>query len=195
MDSTEPSEHPQPIEHWSRLSAQRERSGDYLGALDAAFFGLEQHPTARDLQYRAILNLSRTGANKRARELWRRYGLQANLDKGTANADLEANIAALGARLDREEALVAAASQRRAKLQHAALHYSSIYERITSSFLGINAAVLYELCGETSRAKEIAARIVAECPRSRPRSDQVSYQLAADRAAAALLLDDLPNAN
>ena len=194
MDHAEPPEHPQPTEYWSRLSEQRERSGDYLGAFDAAFLGLEQHPAARDLQYRAILNLSRTGANKRARELWRRFNLRENSDDSSANASLELNIAALSARLDREEALVATAEQRRTALEQAAGRYQSIYDRTASSFLGINAAVLYELSGETARAKEIAARVVAECKRSKPRSEDDCYQVAADRAAAALLLDDLSDA-
>src|ERR1700735_2392621 len=93
----------QPIEYWSQLSAQGERSGDYLGACDAALLGLEQYPEARELQYRAILNLSRSGANRRARQLWARYRLQAKLDADVSDAKLEENIAALGARLDREE--------------------------------------------------------------------------------------------
>lgn len=193
MEDWVASERSQPIEYWSHLSAQREKSGDYLGAFDAVFLGLEQHPGARELQYRAILNLSRTGATKRARQLWGQYGLRANLEKTTANANLEQNIAALGARLDREEAL-AAASQREAKLNKAAQHYQSIYDCTASTFLGINAAVLYELSGESARAKKIAARIVTECARSEAQSQEDSYQLAADRAAAALLLDDLPDA-
>src|SRR5271163_2225942 len=104
MDASGPVEHPQPIEYWSQLSEEAERSGDYLGACDTALLGLEQHPQARELQYRAILNLSRTGANKRAKQLWLRYRLQADLDGAARGGNLEENIAALGARLDREEA-------------------------------------------------------------------------------------------
>jgi len=189
----ETSERPQPIEYWSQLSAQCAKSGDYLGACDAALLGLEQHPKARELQYRAVLNLSRTGANKRARQLWSRYDL-ANLDS-TLNAELDKNIAALGARLDREEALVAIAAQRKAKLETAAKHYESIYDRTASTFLGINAAVLYELSGKSARARGIAARIVAKCASAEPQSQEDAYQLAADRAAAALVLDDLSDAH
>ena len=194
MENSGPSERIEPVEYWSQLSVQRERSGDYLGSFDAAFLGLEQHPEARELQYRAILNLSRTGANKRARQLWTGYGLQANL-LTTTNADFEENIAALGARLDREEALIADATQRKAKLKKAAKQYETIYDQTANTFLGINAAVLYELSDETARAKTIAARIVADCTRSKPRTQEDCYQLAADRAAAALVLDDLPDAH
>jgi class 3 adenylate cyclase len=194
MDHAELSERPLPIEHWSELSAQCEKSGDYLGAFDAAFLGLEQHPNARELQYRAILNVSRTGANKRAKQLWHLYGLSANPDEGSPNAALDENIAALGARLDREEAFAASGTQQAAKLRKAAEHYDSIYKRTESTFLGINAAVLYELSGTSVRAEELAARIVAECKKAKPRSQEETYQLLADQAAASLLLDDLSDA-
>ena len=194
MDRSEPVERTQPIEDWSQLSAQSEKSGNYLGACDYALLGLEQHPEARELQYRAILNLSRTGANRRAQQLWARYRLQANLDQQSPDGDLEQNIAALGARLDREEAFASTAAQRAAKLKKAAEHYESIYRRSASTFLGINAAVLHELSGASVRAKEIAGRIVAACAKSKPQSQEDAYQLAADRAAASLVLDDFDDA-
>jgi class 3 adenylate cyclase len=194
MDASGPVEHPQPIEYWSQLSEEAERSGDYLGACDTALLGLEQHPQARELQYRAILNLSRTGANKRAKQLWLRYRLQADLDGAARGGNLEENIAALGARLDREEAYAGDAAQRPARLKKAAEQYESVYRRTASPFLGINAAVLNELSGDTARAKEIAAQIVDACAKAKPQSQQDAYQLAADRAAASLLLDDLNDA-
>ncbi|MFZ0426235.1 MAG: adenylate/guanylate cyclase domain-containing protein [Xanthobacteraceae bacterium] len=194
MTRSESADSVQPIEYWSQLSAQGERSGDYLGACDAALLGLEQYPEARELQYRAILNLSRTGANRRARQLWARYRLQAKLDADASDAKLEENIAALGARLDREEAYSSTAAERPAKLKKAADHYDSIYQRSGSTFLGINAAVLHELSGASDRAKEIAERIVAACAQAKPGTQEDAYQLAADRAAASLLLDDLQDA-
>lgn len=194
MDSSESVERAQPIEYWSQLSVNWERSGDYLGACDAALLGLEQHPAARELQYRAILNLSRTGANKRARQLWVEYGLRPNLTKGSLDGNLEEYIAALGARLDREEAFASDAAHRTAKLKKAAEHYESIYRRTGSTFLGINAAVLHELSGASPAANEIAARIAADCAKSKPQSQEDAYQLAADRATASLLLNDLDDA-
>src|ERR1700730_13636400 len=163
MDSSEAVEGVRPIEYWSQLSARSETSGDYLSACAAAILGLEQHPEARELQYRAILNLSRTGANKRARQLWVRYRLQPNLTKGSLSGNLEEYIAALGARLHREEAFASDAAQRTAKLTKAAEHYEAIYRRTGSTFLGINAAVLHELSGSPARPPEISARIVADC--------------------------------
>lgn len=194
MDIAGSVERVQPIEYWSQLSETSEKSGNYLGACDTALLGLEQHPEARELQYRAILNLSRTGANKRAQQLWAQHRVQPNLDQASRNGSLEENIAALGARLDREEAYASDGVQRAAKLIMAAEHYNSIYRRTAGTFLGINAAVLYELSGASVRAKEIAAHIVSECTKAKPQSEDEAYQLAADRAAASLLLDDLKDA-
>src|SRR5207248_579039 len=104
-----------------------EASGDCLGACDAALLGLERFPSDRDLQYRAILNLSRAGAKKRARQLWEKYGLKENLKTGECQDGLELNIAALGARLDREDAFDATPEHRAAKLSEAAARYESIY--------------------------------------------------------------------
>lgn len=193
MDRSDSIEDEQSVESWSQLSAQCEKSGDYLGACDMAHLGLEKHPTSRDLQYHAVLNLSRIGANKRARQLWASYRLQPNIDNG-AGEELEQNIAALGARLDREEAYRSEPSEKPAKLKKAADNYEAIYRRTASTFLGINAAVLYQLSGDTHRAKQIGALIAGECLRGNPRSQDDAYQLAADRAAASLLLDDLTNA-
>jgi adenylate cyclase len=194
MDVARPGEQVKPTEYWSQLSEQSEKSGDYLGACDTALLGLEQHPQARELQYRAILNLSRTGANKRAKQLWLRYGLQADLVKAARRGGLDENIAALGARLDREEAYASEDAQRPAKLMQAAERYDSIYRQTASTFLGINAAVLSELGGNSARAREIATQIVTACAKAKPKSQQEGYQLAADRSAASLLLDDLDDA-
>ncbi len=194
MDALQTGESRQPVEYWSQLSESCEKIGDYLGACDSALLGLEQHPQARELQYRAILNLSRAGANKRARQLWIQYDLQPDLRSPTRH-DLEDKVAALGARLDREEAYGTELTQRSARLRLAARHYESIYLQTNNVFLGINAAVLNELSGETAHAKTLAAQVAVECAKSRPRSQEDAYQLAADRAAASLLLDDLEEAH
>jgi hypothetical protein len=101
MDTSESSEPLQPIEGWAQLSDKWEASGNYLGACDAAFLGLEQHPEARELQYRAVLNLSRIGASKRARQLWLHYRLQPHcgfVRYQTATADISLAAAAKSAR-------------------------------------------------------------------------------------------------
>jgi class 3 adenylate cyclase len=194
MNTSEPIEPIQTIEYWSQFSDDCERTGNYLEACDRALLGLQQHPKARELQYRAVLNLSRAGANKRAQQLWLQYQLQPDLAKISRQGGLEENIAALGARLDREQAYAADVAQRPLKLKKAAERYESIYLRTRTTFRGINAAVLNELSGDSIRAKEIAADIIKECGRSKPRSQEDTYQLAADRATASLLLDDFNDA-
>jgi tetratricopeptide repeat protein len=159
MHTAESSEVSQAVEDWTRLCDQREASGNYLGACDAALLGLEHHPEARELQYRAVLNLSRIGANKRARQLWLQYRIQPNLEDSSPRGGLEENIAALGARLDREEAYVGDSAQRAVKLKRAAQHYEAVYKRSTGTFPGINAAVLHELSGNSARASELAAHV------------------------------------
>jgi adenylate cyclase len=194
MDTAEPSEPLQPVESWAQLSDKREALGNYLGACDAALLGLEQHTEARELQYRAVLNLSRIGASKRARQLWLHYRLQPHLDDPAFRGGLEENIAALGARLDREEAYLGGAAQRSTKLKKAAQRYEAIYKHSTSTFPVINAAVLHELSGDSARACELADHVARESSKANPKSKEDAYQLAADRAAAKLLLGDLADA-
>jgi adenylate cyclase len=184
----------QSVDDWVQEAVRREKSGDYLGACDSALLGLEQHPSARELQYRAILNLSRIGANKRARQLWSSYQLRPDRDREAEAGGFERDIAALGARLDREEAFSSDPASRPFKLKTAAENYESVYRRTASTFLAINAAVLHELSGASERGREIAAEIMAECAKVEPKSQYEAYQLAADRAAASLLLDDLTEA-
>src|SRR5450759_4685566 len=120
MVTVEPTKPLQSIEYWCQRSEAGEKAGDYLEACDSALLGLEQHPSDRELQYRAVLALSRAGANKRASQLWAKYALERPRDASVSGAQLEENIAALGARLDREAAFAANPAQRREKLKAAA---------------------------------------------------------------------------
>jgi Tetratricopeptide Repeats-Sensor/Adenylate and Guanylate cyclase catalytic domain len=192
MASSDADEGSRSIADWCKLSDASAKAGDHLGACDSALLGLEQHPSARELQYRAILGLSRAGAKKRARQLWEKCDLTPKLETESSQDNLEENIAALGARLDREAALaIAPGEERSSMLKAAAARYEAIYRRTRGTFPGINAAVLYELSGDEGRAKKIAARIVEQCERSMADTAEGAFQVAADRAAASLLLDRL----
>jgi hypothetical protein len=193
MDSPTSPEWILPVEQWVEQSIKSEKSGDYLGACDAALLGLDQYPKARELQYRAVLNLSRAGAQRRAGQLLAQYRLQPQLDKIPVS-QLERDIAALHARLERETAFICNTERRSAKLKKAAEHYKTLHSQIGGTFLGINAAVLYELSGDSAQAKQIASRILAECAEMEPENQEDAYQLAADQAAASLLIDDFSNA-
>lgn len=120
--------------------------------------------------------------------------LQPHFEDPSMRGGLEENVAALGARLDREEAYVGDAAQHSTRLKKAAQHYEAVYKRSTSTFPGINAAVLHELSGDSVRARELAGDVVRESSKVNPKSKEDAYQLAADRAAANLLLGDLDHA-
>ena len=184
MDSLEPE---RTVEYWCELSEAAEKSGDHLGVTDSALLGLEQFPHAQELQYRAVLSLSRAGAQRRAMQMWQKFGLHANLEGGP-NSE---NVAALGARLWREMALAADAKHRPAKLKEAAAQYETIYRCTQGTFPGINAAVLFELSGDHRRASEIAERVAEQCQGAIASNNEAAYQLAADRATANLLLNNL----
>src|SRR5260370_38414281 len=81
---------------WDRLAREAERAGDLLRACDYASRGLDEHPGDTTLRYRAVLDLSRSGANDRAEALYDKYELAASQEE---------RIAALGARRLRERAL------------------------------------------------------------------------------------------
>jgi class 3 adenylate cyclase len=178
------------VAYWCQLSDASEKSGDHLGASDTALLGLEHFPHARELQYRAVLNLSRAGAQARALQIWQKFGLDATL-KGSAFSEI---FAALGARLSRELALAAGPSCRSGKLREAAAQYETIYRRTQGTFPGINAAVLHELTGNHNRAAEIAGYVIEQSTRASPETDEAAYHVAADKAAASLLLNKLTEA-
>ena len=192
MNEHHEAETPRPAAEWNALAQAAEKDVDYLGATDYALMGLEQHDADRALQYRAILNLSRAGAARRARQLWEKYGLAAMVDDPRQAQELAERIASLGARLEREDAFAAPASGRGLLLRSAASRYEAIYARTHGTFPGVNAAVLYELGGSPERARQIAEDVLAACARVTPRSVNEAFQLAADRAAAALLAEDMP---
>jgi class 3 adenylate cyclase len=181
------------VEYWRQLIEAAEKSGDHLGAIDAALLGLEMHPCCHTLQYRAVLNLSRAGAAKRAMQLWQKFGLLSNRE-GLPDPSRPEHIAALGARLHRELAFAARPEYRSTKLKEAALSYELIYRQTQGTFPGINAAVLYELSGDHGRAAEIASRIIGQCKSIIPQTEGDAYQLTADKATANLLLNELDSA-
>ena len=175
-------------DEWLDRVHHAEQIGDYLGACDAAIIGLEQHRDDRELQYCAVLNLSRAGARTRAEALWKTYNLGA-VSTGDARSGLALKIAALGGRLAREHGLAQHGPARSAALHAAAELYGSLYRSTGSSFPGINAAVLYLLSGDDATARQIAAAIVDQPSDVTATDDGAGFNLAADHAAANLILD------
>jgi hypothetical protein len=158
---------------WDRLAREAERAGDLLRAYDYASRGLDEHPGNTTLRYRAVLNLSRSGASDRAQALYEKYEL---------GASREERIASLGARLLRERALAG-----EARLDDAAARYAEIYRRTRGTFPGINAASLYVFAGKLNEARPLAREVFDACTKGRIET----YDQAADAAAAALIINEL----
>jgi class 3 adenylate cyclase len=166
---------------WDQLARDAEKSGDYLGAYDHALRGLADHPGNLTLIYRAVLNLSRSGANDQAAAWYREYGLETSEEE---------RIAALGARIMREAAFATSGPAAPKSLAEAAQCYARIHARTGGTFTGINAATLHLLAGEGGPARRLARKVLATCLSEGVRS----YDRAADAAAAALIIGDVPAA-
>lgn len=166
---------------WNELARRAERAGDYLGAYDAASHGLIDYPDDVTLRYRVVLNLSRSGASDRAAALFDEYKLGAHEEE---------DIAALGARVIREQAFATDGRGAGKLLHHAAERYARIYDRTQATFPGINAAALYLLAGRTQTAQRLARKLLTACEKI----GVDTYDRAADAAASALILGNLAGA-
>ena len=172
-------------EQWLSQAIEADRRGDFLAAYDIARRGLETHPNELWLKHRAVLALARSGATEQARAMFRDLGLE-----GAAEED----IAALDARLAKDHALAAKGQERVARARKAADDYQAIYERPPGYYPGINAATMRLLAGNADAAADLARRVLESCAEAGRREGREDYYLAATRAEAHLLLDDLPAA-
>ena len=116
---------------WLARVRELERTGELLHAYDTALQGLEQFPGDLWLAHRAVLNLAKSGATRRAGLEFTRLGL----DRST-----EPDIAALGARIAKDKALAAPPAERAGLLSHAADLYEEIYRRSGGYYPAINVA-------------------------------------------------------
>jgi class 3 adenylate cyclase len=157
-----------------------ERDGTLFKAHDLAMQGLAEFPDAIWLRHRAVLCLARAGANELARKKFNELGLAA------AEGEHD-DIAALDARLLKDEALAATGAERRRKATVAADRYEAIYARTRNYYPGINAATLRLVAGEENLAESLARQVLAEL-RTGPEDD---YYLYATQTEAAFLLGDI----
>jgi len=101
----------------------------------------------------SCLALARAGATELARKKYSELGLARSSDE---------DIAALDARLQKDQALAAAGADRRKKLEHAAGLYRKIYERTGGTYPGVNAATLSLLSGDTDSATALAKSVITK---------------------------------
>ena len=136
-----------PAETWLEAVRDAERRGELLSAFDLAGRGLEEHPGDVDLRYRAVLALARTGSTGQAA---RRF-----VELELSSVDTE-DVAALEARIQKDEALAATGDRRRRLAAHAATTYRVIRDRTRGYFPAINAATLTLVAGDTATAQLLA---------------------------------------
>lgn len=162
-----------------------ERSGDYLAAFDLASRALDGKPALAAtgdglaLRHRAVLALARSGATRRARALFAGLGLDGNPDP---------EVAALDARLAKDEALAATGGDRARLAQIAAERYAAVYARSGGHYPAVNAATMYRLAGDRARSDELARAALAAA--AAPADGMDAYWATCSAAEAQLLLGD-----
>jgi hypothetical protein len=158
---------------WLEAVRDAERRGELLTAFDRAERGLAEHPGDVRLEHRAVLALARAGSTDEARQRFSGYGLDRVDDE---------DVAALGARLEKDVALAASDGARREHAARSAELYNAIFARTGGYYPGINAATLSLVAGRLDDARRLAASVLDAIGGER------TYYAAATAAEALLLL-------
>lgn len=168
------------FEGWRRAVLEAERRGELLSAFDLADRAVAEHPDDGWFKHRAVLALARTGSTAEAKRRFADYGLET-VD--------EEDVAALGARLEKDMGLAADVEEREEHLARASDAYEAIFARTGGYYPAINAATLLLLQGESERSRELAQSVIDLVD---PSDD--SYYAAATIAEAQLLLGEVDEA-
>lgn len=154
-----------------------------LVAYDLAQEAVRRSPRDDRFKHRAALALARTGALDEALALFDSFQLAKNAT--------DEDILCLGPRLRRDLAFRGAKPDA-AKLKRAAEDYAQVYARTGGYYPGVSAAAAYAMAGELARAKEIAAKVAADCARlvDEIDEDDASYYPRATLAEALLIAGD-----
>ncbi len=162
---------------WLEAVKDAERRGELLEAVDLAERGLTEHPGDVWLSHRAVLALARSGSTREAARRFAAYGLDTVDDE---------DVAALGARISKDEALAGGTVSREGAAR-AADAYLSIFARANGSYYpAINAATLSLIAGDTDRAKALGREVLDLLARS----EDDDYYAAATEAEAHLILGE-----
>jgi hypothetical protein len=160
---------------WLDAVKSQERRGELLSAFDLAQQGLAEHPDDIWLKHRAVLVLARAGATDEAARRLDEYGLAGIHDE---------DVAALKARIAKDLALREGGGERRRLAARAARLYAAVFTETGGYYPAINAATLWLVAGDSSRARELAAAVLELL------DGADSYYTAATEAEARLLLGD-----
>jgi hypothetical protein len=172
-----PSPEPSTANEWLEAVRAEERRGEFLAEIDLANRGLERYPDDLRLKHRSVLALARAGSTNEAARRFAELGLGAVEDD---------EIAALGARIEKDFALSADGETRRRHAEQAAEAYTAIYVRTGDYYPAVNAATLMLLAGDVERSRFLAREVLAVLEREEDRS----YYADATAAEASLLLGD-----
>jgi class 3 adenylate cyclase len=156
---------------------------EYLAAFDRADRALGEEPHNPRLQHLAALALARAGAPAMAAARLRDSGLLDWIDDHPP--ELAEDLLGLDARLVKDVALAAQDAERGPLIARAAQKYDDVFRRFDGTYSGINAATMWQLAGDRSRATEIARRVL-DLLDSRPDDEWA----APTRAEGHLLLGD-----
>jgi class 3 adenylate cyclase len=162
---------------WLAAVKEAERRGELLLAVDLAERGLAEHPDDLWLKHRAVLALARSGSTAEAATRFAQYGL---------GAVEEEDVAALGARIAKDEALAVEGPLRRQRAARAADYYRAIFARTRGYYPAINAATLSLIAGERGRAEGLAHQVLDLLVKSA----EESYYSLATEAEAKLVIGD-----
>lgn len=168
-------------EDWQAVVRRFEGRGMPLRAYDAAMRGLEHDPDNLWLKHRAVLALARSGATEVAARRFREFGLEDYADE---------DIAALGARLDKDLAWLSEGDERRQRAAVAAESYARVYDRTGGYFPGINAATMRLVAGDQKEARDRARRILEEIARLPAADGMEGYYREATIAESWAILGD-----
>jgi class 3 adenylate cyclase len=187
VENASSSGNPQPvksIDTWISEVRDAIARGELLQAFDLAERALEEFPANPVLRYYAVLALARAGATQQARDRYDRFKL-GEIIRGQGDDSFLNDVAALDARIAKDEALEATGRRREAMLVRAATLYEAIFKRTGDYYPGINAATLSLLSDQLRKAESLAREVLKLCA---GRSGANDYYALASEGEAHLVL-------
>jgi class 3 adenylate cyclase len=156
-----------------------EARGDLLQAYDKAIAARAKFPQSAKLPYLAVRALARSGATRRALELYQRFDLGRNND---------ADSIALRARLEKDLAFATRGAARVAGFTAAGVLYEEAYRVLGGHYPAVNAATLFLLAGDMERAHTLAQEVLSIRAKNEVRTELERYWTLASEAEALLVL-------
>ena len=174
-----------PVAEWISEIRDATARGELLQAFDLAERALEDFPEDPVLRWGAVLALARAGATRQARIRYDRFKLGDLIVDRPADKFLT-DVAALDARIAKDEALHETGPERNRLLAIAAARYEAIFRRAGGYYPGINAATLTLFCGDLPKAESLAREVLNGLAAS-----PEDYYARATEAEASLIIGDL----